>query len=815
MCSGAGKMRLGFGTALMAMVMLLWAAAVPAAEPSTVPAAESSSPQKKESPKVALVLCGGGAKGAAHLGVLKVLEETGIRPDMIVGTSIGGIVGGLYAMGYKADDIDSIVRNADWPYLLSNNTKRKNVSFSEKQSDQLYLVRIPFYSVRLNEENPFVKKSTENGAESVKAKEKNKERDKEKDKAKSKEKEEKEFEKEKSADVSLVQLPAGLVNGQNVYNLLSGLSGGYQNYMDFREMPVPFACIATDLSTGEEVILDKGYLPQAMRATMAIPGYFTPVTIDGKVLIDGGVVNNFPTDVAKSMGADIIIGVDIQNDLFKSDQLKSITEVFSQIVGLMGNERYKKNVELADIYIKPNVEGFSTFSFSSRAIDSLITNGYAAAEAKRGELEALAAKLDRQPKKVENKVPPVATVVVRDTFNVSSIEVNGISRPDAEWLLRRGGLKEGSRITGYDLNRAISIFYGTNAFSSVTYKISEDSLHKADKLVLDFVRGPANVFAVGARFDSEEAAAILLHLGIHTQDLFGSRLGLTGRLSYNAYGKLEYAYIFKKFPKINFSYMFKSIDMNIYDRGELSDYMRYYTNKIDLYFSNMYLRNFDFTAGARFESYKYRHFISSSDVADIDNDADLYLSYFVGGKMDNRDNKYFPTKGTYLDTEAALFHPGFSKNNSIFTTLKLNVVGAASLSESVALLPALYYRSFIGNEAYTPYINFAGGSEYGRYISQQIPFIGINYAEMFDPHIMVGRIDLRKRIGRNHYLYGIVNYMRTGESFEYMFNRLGSGYWGAGIKYAYSTPLGPLSMNVHWSDYNKKVGLYLNIGYYF
>lgn len=778
-------MKIGFGRLVMAIAMLLCAVAVPAQQPSSL--------QKEASPKVALVLCGGGAKGAAHLGVLKVLEQTGIRPDMIVGTSIGGIIGGLYAMGYKAADIDSVVRSADWQYLLSDNTKRKNASFSEKQSDQLYLVKVPFYAVQLNEENPFVKKRArkENGDETGVN------------------------QAEKSADVLSAHLPAGLVNGQNVYNLLSVLSGGYQNYMDFSKMPIPFACIAADLSTGEEVILDKGYMPQAMRATMAIPGYFTPVTIDGRVLIDGGTVNNFPTDVAKKMGADIIIGVDIQNDLLKADELKSITEVFSQIVGLMGNSRYKENIGLADIYIKPDVEGFNMFSFNAKAIDSLIVNGYVAADAKRAELEELAARLGRNDSSVHKKMPPAATVVIRDTFNIATIDVNGISQSDAAWLLRRVGLKEGNRITGYDLNRAVSIFYGTNAFSSVTYKVHEDSLHGGDKLVLDFVRGPANVFAVGARFDSEEAAAMLLHLGIHTQDLFGSRLGLTGRLSYNAYGKLEYAYVFKEFPKINFSYMFKSTDMNIYDRGELSEYMRYYTNRIEFYLSNIYLRNFDFTAGARFESYKYRHFFSSSEVADLDRDADLYLSYFMSGKMDNRDNKYFPTKGTYLDTEAALFHPGFSKNNSIFTTLKLNIVGAASLSESVALLPALYYRSFIGNEAYTPYINFAGGSEYGRYIPQQIPFIGINYAEMFDPHILVGRVDLRKRIGRNHYLYGIVNYMRTGESFEYMFNRLGSGYWGAGIKYAYNTPLGPLSMNVHWSDYNKRVGLYLNIGYYF
>ena len=131
------------------------------------------------------------------------------------------------------------------------------------------------------------------------------------------------------------------------------------------------------------------------------------------------------------------------------------------------------------------------------------------------------------------------------------------------------------------------------------------------------------------------------------------------------------------------------------------------------------------------------------------------------------------------------------------------------------MLPSLFYRSTIGDEKYLPYINYAGGSEPGRYISQQVPFIGINYADMFESSIIVSRVDLRGRIGKNHYLYGIVNYMRNGESFDYLFNNHGRGYWGAGIKYAYETPLGPISANCHWSDYNHKVGFYLNLGYYF
>ena len=727
-------------------------------------------------PTVALVLCGGGAKGAAHIGVLKVLEETGVKVDMVVGTSIGGIVGGLYAMGYDSHKMDSLFRNVDWEFLLSNSVPRREISFDRKQTDEKYIFKVPFST--LYDRNARV--SGDDG------------------------------------DMDVAMFPAGLVSGQNVFNMLTTLSGGYQDSLDFqRDLPVPFACVATDLSTGKEVVLDKGYLPQAIRATMAIPGYFTPVSLDGKVLVDGGMVNNFPTDIAKAQGADIIIGVDIQNDLMEAEQLKSLPQIFNQVIGLLGNERYQRNITYADVHVKPDVSNYGMFSFFPKAIDSLITNGYAAGDACRAEFEKIA----HLQRKYEEYGPVLkvdsAKEIARESFTIEEIEVNGVTQSDAKWLLRKAGLRYGMVITGAEISNAIDVFYGTGAFTSVSYKMQKTALGK-DKLVLDFVRGPANILAVGIRFDTEETAAVLLHLGVHTRDLFGSRLALTGRLSYNSYAKADFSYIFKRFPKLNLSYMFKTTDMNIYEKGELSDYMSFNYNRAEFSLSNIYLRNFDFQAGVRFESFNYKHFLSNIHQVDKDDlNAENYLSYFLNGKMDNRDDGCFPTKGMGFEADIAMFQENFHKKNGFFTTLKLNISGAVSVTDRFAFLPSLYYRSFIGHEKYAPYINYAGGSEYGRYISQQVPFIGINYADAFKSNIVVGRVDLRGRLGKNHYLYGIVNYMRNAESLDLIFNKNGDGFWGAGIKYAYQTPLGPISANCHWSDYNNKVGFYLNLGYYF
>ncbi|MFR4038364.1 MAG: patatin-like phospholipase family protein [Butyricimonas faecalis] len=205
--------------------------------------------------KVGLVLSGGGAKGVAHIGVLKVLEEAGIPIDYIAGTSMGSLVGALYAIGYDAHAMDSLVRRQDWMFLLSDKVYRYNLPFSEKEETEKYLVSVP---IKNNRE---------------------------------------------------IKIPSGFISGQNVYNLFSDLTIGYHDSLDFKKLPIPFACVASNLVDGKEVIQDYGVLPLAMRASMAIPGAFAPVRQDSMVLVDGGISNNFPVDIAKAMGADIIIGV--------------------------------------------------------------------------------------------------------------------------------------------------------------------------------------------------------------------------------------------------------------------------------------------------------------------------------------------------------------------------------------------------------------------------------------------------------------------------------------------------------------------------
>lgn len=749
--------------------LMLVCAAVMAAVGPLCAAGDGENPPRR--PKVALVLCGGGAKGAAHIGALKVLEEANVPIDMIVGTSIGGLVGGLYAMGYSAAELDSIVSGCDWKYLLSDNSySRRDESFDARSMDAKYLVRVPFYGMSAaKSESP------------------------------------------------ISRLPSGFIGGQNVLNFLNGLAMQYRGNIEFKNLPVPFACVATDLSTGEAVVLDRGELTMAMRATMAIPGVFSPVEIDGRVLVDGGVVNNFPVDVARNMGADIVIGVDIKNDAPSADELRAMPQVFMQMLDLLGYDAYVRNVQDVDILIKPDVSKYGTFSFNAPAIAQLIKNGEAATRAKIESVDSLVRRLSTLALGDHGQPSPVQAAPQREKFRFQDVVLSGVPYKDQHWLRRLSGLRPGVELTKVDIDRGISVLMGTKAFSSVTYTIQGQGTPE-EVLVLSLVKGPSNVMALGARYDSEEAAGMLVHIGANELGLLGSKVGFTGRLSYNPYGEVNYSYNSKYFPKIEFNYKVGSMDLNIYKSTENQNNLDFLYQRGEINLANIYLRNYNFKVGARYEHYNYSRYLKYH-VPDNYQDYSLkdksYQSFYFSGKMDNLDDDYFARHGVAVEIEGAYWPESYSNGITPFGAVKLMVDGTMRAGKRVVFLPHLYGRVLIGDCTEIPYLNYFGGSEPGRYFSQQLPFIGMNHANPIYNSVMIARMDVRRQFGSNHYVYAIANYLRSGMSIDEMLSSRGFGIWGFGVKYAYNSPIGPLSFNVHWSDYDHKVGAYVSLGHYF
>ncbi|MCK5440282.1 MAG: patatin-like phospholipase family protein, partial [Maribacter sp.] len=269
---------------------------------------QSQDSEHKGNPKIGLVLSGGGAKGMAHIGALKVIEEAGVTIDYIGGTSMGAIVGALYASGYSASELDSIFRNIEFNKLISDNLPRGVKTFYEKEDSERYAIKLPFDNFK-------------------------------------------------------IAIPSAYSGGQNIYHELVRYLYHVKDINDFSELPIPFVCIATDVETGEEVLLNNGYLPEAIMASGTLPSLFEPLTVNGRVLIDGGVVNNYPIEEVKKMGADIIIGVDVQHGLRDRNALLSATEILLQINNYRAAEYMIEKSELTDIYIKPNMQEFSVMDF--------------------------------------------------------------------------------------------------------------------------------------------------------------------------------------------------------------------------------------------------------------------------------------------------------------------------------------------------------------------------------------------------------------------------------------------------------------------
>lgn len=283
-------------------------------------------------PKIGLVLSGGGARGFAHIGALKVLEEIGIKPDYITGTSMGSIIGALYAIGYSADELDSLSRSLDWDLLFTDEVDHRLLSIQDKIWDGRFFLNFP------------------------------------------------------ASQKEGVQLPRGLIAGQQISILLTRLFWPYLNVHDFNDLPIPFGCVAMDLETGEAVFLQKGFITDAIRSSISIPTIFNPNLdlLTNQVLVDGGWVRNLPVSDVINMGADIVIAVDVTTDLYERDKINNLFDVFEQTSKFRILELNKMERAYADIIIEPTAKHFGGQDFS--LIDTLISSGVYAANDVRDQL---------------------------------------------------------------------------------------------------------------------------------------------------------------------------------------------------------------------------------------------------------------------------------------------------------------------------------------------------------------------------------------------------------------------------------------------
>jgi NTE family protein len=408
-------------------------------------------------PKLGLALSGGGAKGLAHIGVLKVMEEAGLRPDFISGVSMGSIVGGMYAMGYSPDSLATLFRDYDWDAALSDRIDENKVIFLEKKHYFNSLISLPI---------------TRNK----------------------------------------IFIPSGLINGQQIESGLNYYFWPVLTVTDFSQLPIPYLCVGTDIITARKVVLTGGYLPDAIRASMAIPSVFTPVKIDTALLVDGGVVRNYAVSELREMGADIIIGSYVSFRGIKEEDLKSAYGILKQIGFLTSFTDYEKQKGLTDIMIEPQLPDVSTLSFNNT--DSIISKGYRDALPYFEKFKRLADSLNAIAPQ-----PPIRPITDISSSRFDRIEVIGNSIIGDDQITGVLDIEPGQAVDRNMLAEGIELLYGKSWFEKVKYRV----LPRNDSLILqiDCIERPQAMLYGSLHYDPALGSGLVFN--ISARDLLTPR----------------------------------------------------------------------------------------------------------------------------------------------------------------------------------------------------------------------------------------------------------------------------------------------------
>ena len=429
----------------------------------------------RERPRVGLVLSGGGAHGIAHLGVIKVMEEAGLRPDLITGVSMGSIIGGLYSLGYSADSLQKILKGINWKVILSNKIPENKVIFLEKEHFANSAISLPLSSRK-------------------------------------------------------ILLPSGLINGQQAENMLSYLAWPAADINDFSKLPIPFLCVATDIIRYKKVDLKTGYLPDAIRASFSVPSIFTPLKIDSLLLLDGGLIRNFAATEARDMGADIIIGSYVGFNGYKADKLMTIGGIMEQIAMFRSLDDFEDEKKLVNVLIRPNTNKLSIIQFDN--VDSLIQRGYEAALPYKQYFRKLADSLNKiGPQK------PIKYILNKKSYIFSQIEITGNRTYSYEQILGVLDIKPGQKVDKELLTDRIELLYGKAWFDKVKFRVinRNDSLI----LNIDCIEKPASMLYGSVHYDNALQSGLIFEISMKnllTQRSvinLGSRIGQYFRVDLN------------------------------------------------------------------------------------------------------------------------------------------------------------------------------------------------------------------------------------------------------------------------------------------
>ncbi|WP_078668070.1 patatin-like phospholipase family protein [Chitinophaga eiseniae] len=717
-------------------------------------------------PKIGLTLSGGGARGLAHIGILEAIDSAGLKIDYLTGTSMGSIVGALYAMGYSGDSIEAVARRLDWNSLFTNQPVLTDISYEEKAEYNKYIIEIPF-------------------------------------------------------EYGRPKLASGVISGEALWLELAKLSWPVKDKKNFTHFDIPFKCIATDVATGQIVTLDSGEIVTSMRASMAIPSIFTAVKIGNRKLVDGGVVRNFPVITAKEMGADIVIGSNVSGGLRKADQLVTPFDILYQLGFYKDAADFEKARKQCDIYIPINdeLESYSAAAFGS--VDSIIEVGKRKGRAMYPVFKRLADSLNAHLENV-NRMPFAADV------ELSSVHVSGLIHSDEKFFLQRLHLKPGGCYTNVQLREGIQRVYGTRFYKLITYNLHPEGYGKY-RMEIAAEENPLTYVKFALNYNTLTGASAILNLTQRNFIVPNSRSFVSVAISENPRLEAQYFKYLGRSRNFGFGLgaYYENTGLTFYDEDltKMQPYRNKYAN-VDINLQYSPGGNVAFGAGTRWEYIKYKpQFSPFVEVRGSTNQLNSYA--FLGVNSLNR--KMYPTSGVLLNIEGGYIynqHSGITVNNG-GAPLNLDSAGIRFNNYQRLVVNAKYYvplgvksaLAFDGNVGWNFNYNESVVSGYvvggmNKMIRNQVPFVGVFEGEVISSKVAAVQAAWQWEVVRNIYAIPRVGAALYNGSLLGAENKY-SGLTGYGLGGGYSSRLGPIEATMMYSDQSGKLKFYVNLGFNF
>lgn len=717
-------------------------------------------------PKIGVTFSGGGAKGLAHIGILKAIDSAGLKVDYITGTSMGAVIGSLYSIGYSADTLEELARTVDWDLLLSNQSGLRSLFMEEKDEYGKYDIELPWVN------NKF-------------------------------------------------KISTGFLEAQELWLKLAELYFPVNNIKDFSKFNIPFRGIATDVGNGEAVVLTHGEITSAIRSSMAIPSVFTAVDRDGKVLVDGGISRNFPVRDVKEMGADIVIGSTVATGLLPPEKVKNVIQLLLQIAFFREAEDQKKEVPLCDIYIPFNLDKYSMGSFGDA--DEILKAGIDEGRRLYPRFKKLVDSLNAVygPQTIEsNRLPALSAV------RIDSLEVNGLVNTTKTFFVNTMNFKLNRDYTATDLTEMVRQAFGTRYYNRIAYSLE----HKAGgscKIVFDVTENPLTFLKAGVHYNRSTGIGLIANITSRNLLLSNSRTLAAVNIgeSFRVRGEhLQYIGRLKNFG-MTLKAQFEHLDITTYDQYKASGL--YNQNILELTQRLHYspVKSFTIGIGHRFEWLQYRPQIASAFEFRGRNNFSTLFGYI---KHNTLDRNALPRKGIKIEAEAGGVarqharltfllngHPPTDPDSLEVATssyLKTWLSAEGYLPLSKKLTAFLHLQSGINFDYKRQVMNefMVGGLT--KLYRNQVMFAGLQEGTIYTPALATVQSGLRTYLFSGAYLTARANVLFNNFISRSDFFSYEDFYTGYALTFSYNFALGPLDLSLMYCDQTKKIQSYINLG---